>query len=101
MAFAIGNAKTSSYFDPNVALPATSTGGAASVTTSNAKDFIFGCANMAANTGNTAGSGWTLIANSAFLMGEYRIVSATQSGLALTATTGTISGSIADAIESQ
>lgn len=96
--FGISGAKTSSFFDANGAVPTTATSGNVSISTSNANDFIF--ATYATGSGSpTAGAGWTQINGSNFQLVEYQIVSATQSGLAATFTSGGPGGGgIIDAI---
>lgn len=85
LAFGIGGAATSNYYDSNVSLPAVNnTGGTSiSITTSNADDFIFGFGVSPIGSGNP----WIEIdttAASNFCYAAYQIVSATQSGLVYT-----------------
>lgn len=88
--FGVGCAATTNPFDANASLPAISSSGSApSFSTSNANDFVLGA--TAGNTGDTTvDSGYTMIygdvdigGNSPFGAAEYRVVSATQSSIAL------------------
>ncbi len=122
VAFGVSGANTASPWDPNVALPATATGNPATtptvsgVSTSNANDMILGFqgnGNGAAvtSTSETAGSGFTLIANinnngavnADDAAAEYKIVSATQSSISVPFGTATTANNywmaIADAIQ--
>lgn len=85
LAFGIGGAATSSFFDSNASLPGISSSGSVTVSTSNANDFIFG---FGVNGNGTPG-GWTTIdsaANSNFCANGYQIVSTTQTNLVFTST---------------
>ena len=98
-AFGISGANTSSPFDTNVSLAATSANSTVSVTTSNANDLIFADYRLApANP--SSGSGWTGIASGDYYLSEYQIVAATQTGLVATVSNGgqTINGGIVDAV---
>jgi len=90
--------KTATPFDPNVALPSTTTTGACSFTTTNANDILYG---FAETTSNTPDAGWTLLGNATsaanFLNGQYKVVSATQS--AATTTLLNANGTACDAIQ--
>ena len=99
-AFGISGANTSSPFDTNASIPATSNNSTVSATTSNANDLIFAAYRLSAPTAS-AGSGWTAIGASADnYLSEYQIVSTTQSGLVATASlaTGQENGGIIDAV---
>jgi hypothetical protein len=101
--FGIGDAATTSSFDTNASLPGKSSSGVAAISTSSAKDFIHAIIALSTTTGS-AGSGWTGIPGSGtdFVVVEYMIVSATQSSLSATLTTGgPAAGSITDAVVSQ
>lgn len=95
-AFGISGALASgSPFDTNGALPASTAyvdGGSATtvaLTTSNANDFLFACYRIGV-ADPTQGAGWTLVSgnDASFHLVEYKIVSATQSGLSAAVGTG-------------
>ncbi len=86
--FGVSGANTSTPFDSHSGLPSfPGNGNYASVSTSNALDFIFGLENTNTTSAPTIGSGWSAltsgVANS-YTGSEYQVVSATQSGLSLT-----------------
>lgn len=104
IAFAVSGANTSSSYDPNGSLPASATNlnntpptvPAATISTSNANDFIF--AAIGSDSGTTTApygdqAGFTNIVNGTFfnttsfntvnIDSEYEIVSSTQSGLSV------------------
>ena len=91
-AFSIVGANTSSPFDTNASLPGTSNGSTVSATTSNANDLIFAAYNSWGTATPSAGSGWTTISGPSgdYYLSEYQTVSATQSGLAATLSSGGI-----------
>jgi hypothetical protein len=89
--FAIGSATTGDTGGP-VAKPS---GGAASITTTNANDFVFASMALSTSTG-TVGAGWTQIANANFMLVEFQIVSSTGTFTG-TLGTGTPQGTIIDA----
>jgi hypothetical protein len=95
-AFTGNNASTP--WDANGALPSHSTT-AASITTSHATDMLLG---MSYTPGVTpgGGAGWTVLATNNAVLVEVKQVSATQSGVGLGATGGTIDGEIGDALQS-
>jgi hypothetical protein len=98
-AYGIANAATSSYFDSNGSLPALGSGDTASVSTSNANDFISACYNS--NTANpAASSSLTLVPGSGnnYTLSGYVIVSATQSALPVGTTVTEGVAGIGDAI---
>ena len=98
-AFAISGANVSAPFDTNVSVPAVTSTSTAAVTTSNANDFIFTGYQFSSNPVPSAGAGWTAInATGGNFLSEYQIVSATQSGLAATASTGDENGGIVAAV---
>lgn len=102
-AFALNGTATSSYFDPNVSLPASTATATpiSGISTSNARDFIF--AWYAMDGAGTSGSGWTAgpgLATVTFNWMEYQLVTATQSGITATMTGGTINSGIAMAVKS-
>lgn len=91
----------SSYaFDANGALPGTSTtaGVNATITTSNANDFIYAFIVDQAG-GGSVGAGWTSIFSGNFLTVEYQVVAATQSALAATLGSDSTQIAIGDAIQ--
>src|SRR5229473_1825062 len=103
VAWGLHGTVTSSFFDPNGALPGTTTTSTPlTLTTSNACDFLF--AAYSDNSGSvTAGAGFTLISGSGgnFMGVEYKIVTATQSALSMTVSGGTsIKNGIGDAVKS-
>jgi hypothetical protein len=79
-ALAIGNAPTSSPFDPNASVPNVATSGDPAVTTSNANDFLV-AVEVTTGAGPTAGTGFTEAIPFTFnnFMVQYQIVSATGS----------------------
>jgi hypothetical protein len=96
-----GISGASSYaFDANAALPGTSTtaGTNATVTTSNANDFIYAFIVDQSGSGS-AGSGWTSIFSGNFLNVEYQVVSATQSALACTLGNDSTQIALGDAVQ--
>src|SRR2546427_4700265 len=98
-AFGIAGAYTTAPFDTNAAVPASATGAAgtatATISTSNANDFVIGTVGdndpTDACSSATAGSGFTVIGDSHSAVregaSEYKIVSATQTGLSVSLTT--------------
>lgn len=102
VAFGISGANTGTIYDNHTGLPATASG-TVSISTANANDFLIGTYRYASTVSPTAGSGWTQIAGGGYLLVEYRIVSATQSSLAVTDTTGAgdEGAGIGDAVISQ
>jgi hypothetical protein len=70
----------------------------ATVSTSNANDFIYAFIADQAGSGS-AGSGWTSIFSGNFLNAEYQVVSATQSSLACTLGSDATQVAIGDAIQ--
>jgi hypothetical protein len=98
--FEISGAKTSSYFDPNLAGgPVTGNSDPISITTTGSNDFIVGGFRTGAST-PTQGSGWTIIQGANFQLTEYQVVSSPQTSLSVSVGTGsgTANGVIADAI---
>jgi hypothetical protein len=93
-AFGIGNAATSSSFDPNVSLPATQFTGAISGTTSNANDFVW-ANGVTSNSNPSPDAGWTSANGSNFQLVEYKTVSSTGTFTA----TSTLNGAILDAVK--
>jgi hypothetical protein len=89
--------KTSAPFDPNAAIPNISTTGACSWTTTNANDILIG---RSFTNSNTPDAGWSLIhtATNSFFFGEYKSVSATQSGTTAASISGS-GGSVCTAIQ--
>jgi hypothetical protein len=94
--FAVTGCPTTSFFDPNVSLPAVSTGSTASGTTTNANDFVFFVGTNSA-TGGTAGTGWNTVGGTNFQVCGWKIVSAA-GAQAVSFATGTCRGSILDAV---
>jgi hypothetical protein len=90
--------KTAAPFDPNGAIPNTTTTTASncSWTTSNANDIIYG---FSVSNGISPDAGFTLLSDSNaatwFIFGEYQVVSATQSG---TTPTNIVNQTICDAV---
>ena len=84
--FGVSGANTASPFDPDAGLGDFATGAYPSVTTSNANDFIYGIELTAVTGSPTAGSGFTGIESGVggTFASEYKVVSATQSGLSVT-----------------
>lgn len=84
--FGIGGAATSSYFDSNGSLPLANPNPAAEIgpaSTSNAKDFIFGCA-LGSGSNSVDATNWLPIqagANADFFLCGYQIVSVTKTGI--------------------
>jgi len=111
VAFGVSGANTGSPFDTNGAIPATNRGDAGTsssvtISTSNANDLLIGAVGVLGNPSLTVGSGTTLVATQAVstireTSDEYKIVSSTQSNLALTYSwSGSQDwGSIGDAIK--
>ncbi len=99
-AVAVSGANTSDPFDANSSVPAAAAGASASISTSNAADFVIGAYRVGATASPTAGAGWTQDCGKYYLLVEHQFTSAAQSGLVLTIGTG--SGNeqvgIADAI---
>jgi hypothetical protein len=91
--FAIGGATTGDAGAP----VAKASGGAASLTTTNANDFVYASISLPTSTG-TQGAGWTPLpgSNNNFMLIEYQIVSATGT-FSGTLGTGTPQGTIMDA----
>lgn len=78
-AFGVSGANTTTKFDPNAAIPSQGTTSPVAFTTNNTNDMLIACYRM--GTANpTAGAGWTTILGANFMLTEYKIVSATQSG---------------------
>ena len=95
--FGISGADTSTIFDANAALPSEVSSGNPSISTDTADTFCLGC--MRGTGGSpVAGAGWTAISAADYQVTEYQIVSSTQSGLSVTATSTTPNGGIGDAI---
>lgn len=106
-AYGVSGAPSSSYFDPNGALPDVGNGDPRSVTTSNAIDIILAAFRMGSTpdptAGNIDGVAATQIlgaSGSGYLLTQYRNVSATITGGSVTIGTGAgdSNGGIADAI---
>lgn len=99
-AIGISGANTATKFDSNAGLPAAGTTSPVALTTSNANDFLIGAYRFTSTASPTAGAGWTLITGANFLLVEYQIVAATQSGLSATIGTGNTdeNGGIGDAV---
>lgn len=99
--FAISGGDTTNIWDSNAALPNGSAGTTASYTTTNANDMLIGVFRMGSGASPTAAAGWTAINGSAgadFQLVQYKVVSATQSGLTATSGSGTPNACIGDAI---
>ena len=93
-AFGISGANTTSPFDPNLSSPVTTTSSPASLTTTNANDFVFASyVDGASPAFPSPGSGWTAIDTAFSFQSEYQVVSSPQTGLvATTAETGSETG---------
>jgi len=98
-AFSIVNPDTGTVTDPNASNPTGLDAGLASMTTSNAKDIIFGLAGVV--SGGTIGGGWTALQNVTgdFMASMYRIESAPGTFTLNTGGTGTQLGSFIGAIK--
>lgn len=98
--FGISGADTSTIFDSNGSVPATCGAAHCSISTNNANDFIIGTYKFGATSSPTQGAGFTLIDGGGFTLVEYKIVSATQSGLDIPIGTGDAdeTAGIADAV---
>lgn len=95
-AFGIG---VGGAFDTDASLPATiGTNTQLSVNTGNANDFIY-VGYRGDNASLGLGAGWTQIQDGNFVLVEYQIVAATQSGITGTHTTGSLNGGIMDAVK--
>jgi hypothetical protein len=94
-AFGVNDAHTAAPYDTNGALPFFATSGNASITTSNANDFLI--AAFRSGGSSCATSGFATVIAGVFGCVEYSIVSATQSSLSVSAPSGT-NGTIGDAI---
>jgi len=105
IAFGINGAPSSGFLDPNGALPGTTNtiSTPLTLTTSNAKDFLFAAYSANDGTTMTAGAGWTAVPGTGgnFMFAEYQIVTTTQSALAASLTAGTIKNGIGSAVKSQ
>lgn len=99
VAFGVSGADTGVVWDSNAALPDFGTTGERSITTTAADCFLIGQYRLS-ESAPTAGGGWTRIGTPSFTLVEYQIVSAAQTGLAVTIGTGagTENAGIADAI---
>jgi hypothetical protein len=86
--FAVKGANFTTPLDANGALPATATTGNLSLTTSTPDGFLFGTYRFGTEANPTAGAGWNTIQGNNFLLTEYKIVSATQSGTSVPIGTG-------------
>lgn len=96
--FAFSGQDTSTIFDANVSIPKTQASDPISVNTTNANDVVIAC--YRPNASPTAGAGFTLISGADFAGIEYKIVSAPQTGLSCTLTSGAgqANGGIVDAL---
>ena len=86
--FGISGSDVSTIWDSNGSLPATAQSAIVSVSTSNANDFLIGAYRFGSTASPTQGTGWTIISGANFQLTEYKIVSATQSGLSVAIGTG-------------
>jgi hypothetical protein len=79
-AFGVSGANTTSPFDPNSGVPATASGGFASLSTSNANDMVYGLEVTDNTSTPIVGSGFSVIdtPNSSYFGSEYLITNATQ-----------------------
>lgn len=92
----LSGATSASYpFDADYPAPTLTTGATSTTATTAATNTAI----LASfRTGSTAGSGWTQIAALSFLMSEYKIVGAPQTGAAVTQTGGSATSILVDAI---
>lgn len=98
-AFGVNGGKTSGNpFDTNGSLPSTASSDPVSVSTTSANTMIIGGFRL--GDPSTPGTGYTSITTSDFLLTEYKIVSAAQTSLSVTAGSGAggANGVIGDAI---
>ena len=86
--FGVSGANTSSPFDSNSALPAFATAGNyATVSTSNANDFVYGLENTAGTSAPTVGTGFAPLVSgqaASYTAGDYAITSVAQGALTMT-----------------
>jgi hypothetical protein len=104
--FGLNGVPTSNYFDPNGALPGTTTtvGTPLTLTTSNACDFLFAAYADNTGAGIAPGAGWSLISGSGgnFMGVIYKLVTATQSATPAAVSGGTtIKNGVGSAVKSQ
>lgn len=100
-AFGISGGNTSTKYDSNGSLPATSTADAnLSISTSNANTLIIGGFRIVNGVPNAPGGSWTVLSpgTTSYFLTFYQIASATQSGLTVPKGAGnTTNGALADA----
>jgi hypothetical protein len=101
-AFGVNGAPSSSYFDTHSGIPTTNTSDAdLTISTSNADDFIFGGYREGSTDNPSAGTGFTRIlggTGSGYQLTEYKIVSSTQTSLAIARGSSGVNGGVGDAI---
>ncbi len=95
-ACAFYNMNTGAPFDPNGSLPDAATSGATNISTTHAADMLM--VGFRGGSGITPDAGWSSCANIDFGGGEYKQVSTTQSGVAVTGGV-TNNGRIGDALQ--
>lgn len=91
MLFAVSGANTTTPYDPNVSLPATSSGGTCSLTisTSNANDLVYSAGGTTTSATITVPTGFsTLVTGNTVFRSFYKIYSSTQSNLGISQPTG-------------
>jgi hypothetical protein len=82
-AFAVSGANTTSPWDANVSLPATSSTAAVSVSTTAAATMLIGGYRLSSVAAPGAGAAFTAITNVNFLLTEYEVVSSAQTAKAV------------------
>jgi hypothetical protein len=101
IAFGVSGAPSSSYFDPNVSLPATTTTAAAPTgTTTTANDIVFVFVSLMVNT-VTPGSGWSRVTgtdSTNYILAQYQLPASAGSYTGNVSVNSDINGSILDAI---
>lgn len=83
-------------FDPNGALPSQGITDPRSISTDTAIAFLIHAARASVGAPDPA-AGWTTVTTGGFTAVQYKIVSATQSGLSVSTGSGTANGAVADA----
>jgi hypothetical protein len=91
--FGISGANTTTIFDGNSSLPAATTNGPVTLSTSNAHDFIFGTYRLYPQI-PAGGTGWTVISAADYQLVEYQIVTTAQSNLQIALGSGDSSSGI-------
>lgn len=100
--FAIAGNDTGSIYDGDASIPGNNTTGTLTFSTTNANDLVVAGYRFGATASPTEGSGgWTKIHGVNFLLTEYQVYSATQSGTTATIGTGDTdeNGGVVDAVK--